>query len=407
MNIAVAQSGGPTAAINSSLVGVYCEAMVSEGIDKVYGFLNGIEGVLQEKYVILNDLLKSDDDVDLLMKTPSTALGSCRVRLPDYATAEEPYERILKTFINYDIGAFFYIGGNDSMDTVDKLSSYIQSKDSGIKVIGIPKTIDNDVVMTDHTPGFGSAAKYIASTISEIACDSKVYALNSVTVVEIMGRDAGWLTASSALLHLTGETAPHLIYLPELPFSVEQMLADVRDLLDNQKSVIIAVSEGVRNADGSYVADTFMSGAVDTFGHKYLAGVGKYLENVIKAEIGCKVRSVELNIMQRCSSHIASKTDLNEARMIGGAGVRAAIAGQTGKMMTFVRMSDIPYQITTSSVDISEIANKVKPVPFEWITDSRNNIRDEALTYFLPLIEGEVTVKMNCGIPMHFDIKNV
>lgn len=400
MNIAVAQSGGPTVAINASLIGVFEQALKSVEIDKVYGSLNGIEGIINQNLVCLNDIIKNADDIELIKTTPSTVLGSCRYKMPSPETNPAVYEKIVDCFKKHDIGAFFYIGGNDSMDTTDKLSKYTMQNGIDVKVIGIPKTIDNDLCYTDHTPGFGSAAKYLATTMQEIVRDSAVYDLKSVTVVEIMGRHAGWLTASSGVLHANGETAPHLIYLPESEFSAEKFLNDVRAQLEIRNSVIVAVSEGIKLDDASY-----RSGKVDNFGHEYLSGIGKLLENLITDKIGCKVRSIELNVMQRCSSHLASLTDIEEATLIGKSGVKAALSGETGKMMTFERVSNNPYTIEIGSVDAKLVANAEKTFPKEWITDNGTNISCEAIDYFLPLINGEVTIKTKNGMPVHFIIK--
>lgn len=406
MNIVVASSGGPTNAINSSIAGVYLEAIKHSNINKIYGALNGIEGILENRLVDLREQLCSDEDVDLLRLTPSTVLGSCRYKLPKVEDDVSVYEEIISHFKEYDIGAFFYIGGNDSMDTVCKLSRYMSQNNIDIKAIGIPKTIDNDLMYTDHTPGFGSAAKYVAATIKEITRDSMVYSAKSVTIVEIMGRYAGWLAASSCVLRERGETAPHLIYLPEVPFSTEKFIEDIKAKQKEHKAVIVAVSEGIKAEEGCYVAECYQSGENDAFGHKYLSGVGKMLEDLVKKEIGCKVRSIELNVMQRCSSHIASKTDIDEAESIGSNAVLAALNGDTGKMMVFDRISDSPYRMEIKTVDVGGVANHVKYFPIEWINEEKNNIKDEAIQYFLPLIQGELSIKMDKGMPVHFRIKS-
>ena len=397
-NIAVAQSGGPTCAINASLVGVFREALKVSEIDAVFGSINGIEGIIDNHLVDIKTIITSNEDMELLRQTPSTVLGSCRYKLPDWTDQPEIYEKIANTLKQRNIGAFFYIGGNDSMDTVNKLSEYFAEIGLDVKVIGIPKTIDNDLCITDHTPGFGSAAKYVATTMHEITRDSIVYSIPSVTVVEIMGRHAGWLTASSAVLHAMGETAPHLIYVPEVSFSLEGFLTDVRQQMSKHKAVIVAVSEGIEVPDG------VQSGEVDNFGHKYLSGIGKYLEDVIRKEIGCKVRSIELNVMQRCSSHLASKTDIDEAEAIGAAGVRCALSGKTGKVMVFRRVEDVPYTVVIDSANASQIANNEKFLPKKFINSSGNNIRDFALDYFLPLIQGDINLVTEKGIPKHFAI---
>ena len=395
-NIAVAQSGGPTAAINASLTGVFNGAEQEKEVDEIYGAENGIEGILGDRLLNLRSLLMDDHDKQLLMTTPSTILGSCRFKLKDWHEDESDYLRITEVFNRHNIRAFFYIGGNDSMDTVMKLNSYFVAKDIRIKVVGVPKTIDNDVTETDHTPGFGSAAKYVACSLQEIIRDSRVYSIPSVTIVEIMGRDAGWLAASSCVLRANGEPAPHLIYLPEGEFSPEKYLEDVRKAQLRYKAVIVAVSEGI-------TAGGVTSEVVDAFGHKYLSGVGKWLEGYTKEHIGCKVRSIELNVMQRCSSHIASLTDLNEAERIGREAVKAALTyGESGVMMAFRRISNNPYRVEIVTADISKIANQEKKFPREWINPEGNNVTVDALNYFLPLIQGEPQLEFRNGIPVHF-----
>ena len=406
MNIAAAQSGGPTCAINASLAGVFSEASRNEQIDKIYGSINGIEGIINDRLVEMSSIIKSNKDLELLKLTPSTVLGSCRFKLPDAGDNSEVYEKIISCFKRNNIDIFFYIGGNDSMDTVCKLSEYFKKNNINVKVIGIPKTIDNDLMCTDHTPGFGSAAKYVAATVQEIARDSSVYSVKSVTVVEIMGRDAGWLTASTCVLKANDENAPHLIYLPETPFSVERFLEDVKRMLVEHNAVVVAVSEGLKLSDGEYAAEEFQSGHDDAFGHKYLSGIGKCLENIVRKEIGCKVRSIELNVMQRCASHMASKTDVDESVKIGEEAVKAAVKGETGKMMAFKRISDRPYFSEIVTVDAKEVANKERLFPKEWINNQGNNVTAFALDYFLPLIQGEVNVLMENGMPVHLKIPN-
>lgn len=404
MNIAAAQSGGPTCAINASLLGVFRQARKEPSIETVFGSLNGIEGILKDNIVNLSERIKTEEDMELLRQTPSTVLGSCRFKLPEYSTNAELYERIFSCFEKYQIGAFFYIGGNDSMDTVHKLSVYADKIGSNVKVIGIPKTIDNDLECTDHTPGFGSAAKYVAATTQEIIRDSSVYALDSVTIIEIMGRHAGWLTASTCVLRVNGEIAPHLIYLPENPFHVADFLNDVREVQKKHKAVIVAVSEGVK-PDFEDHEDDGRRQILDGFGHVgQIAGVGKALERVVRSEIGCKVRSIELNVMQRCSSHISSLTDILEAEQIGAQGVKTALQGLTGQMMTFKRITDAPYKISIAPVDVEMTANKEKMFPRQWINDEKNNVKDEAINYFLPLIQGEQVIRMKNGLPIHFHL---
>ncbi len=403
-NIAVAQSGGPTAAINSSLAGVFRQAMECPQIDKIYGSINGIEGMINGNLTPLDSILTSDYDVELLKKTPSTVLGSCRYKLKDYdpddRITETEYMNIISVFEEYNIKAFFYIGGNDSMDTVMKLDRYCKAVGKDIKIIGVPKTIDNDLPGTDHTPGFGSAAKYVATTLQEIIRDSRVYSIQSITIVEIMGRNAGWLTASSCVLRANGEPAPHLIYVPEAfpnGFDMDNFLADVERMMKRYRAVIIAVSEGIIPTDRQYVK----TGA-DAFGHTDNSGVAKYLEHRCAEKFGCKVRSIELNVMQRCSSHIASLTDIDEAEKIGRAAVTCALEGNSGRMMGFRRISNEPYRIELVSFDVADAANKEKYFPSNWISADKSDVATDALNYFLPLIQGEVMTEYRNGIPVHF-----
>ncbi|MBQ4256500.1 MAG: 6-phosphofructokinase [Oscillospiraceae bacterium] len=404
MNIAVAQSGGPTAAINATLAGVFERAFESEKIGHIYGSINGIEGMIKDDLVPLDSILTSEHDLDLLKKTPSTVLGSCRYKLAEYdptdSVTETEYMNIMSTMEKHGIGAFFYIGGNDSMDTVNKLDRYIKSVGKDIKVIGVPKTIDNDLPLTDHTPGFGSAAKYVATTLQEIIRDSRVYSIQSITIVEIMGRNAGWLTASSCVLRANGEPAPHLIYVPEAfpdGFDMNKFFEDVDRMMKRYRAVIVAVSEGIVPTDRNYVK----TGA-DAFGHTDNSGVAKYLEKCCAKRFGCKVRSIELNVMQRCSSHIASATDINESVRIGKAAVDCALTGDSGRMMCFRRISNEPYRVEVTSEDVALAANKEKFLPDNWITADRSDITMDALGYFLPLIRGEITPEYRNGIPIHF-----
>ncbi len=396
MNVVVAQSGGPTAVINASLLGVYRAAKAWGEVDTVYGSLNGIEGIIKDNLVAL-DL--DEEAQQLLRQTPSAALRSCRYKLPTADKDPAVYETIRRNLEKHDIGAFFYIGGNDSMDTVDKLSAYFAQVGCSIRVMGVPKTIDNDLEETDHTPGYGSAAKFVATCMAEMIRDTTVYDLKSVLIVEIMGRDTGWLTAAAALPRLAGEQAPHLVYLPEMPFTAEQFIADVRRVQETSPTVIVAVSEGVELDNLS----DFQSGKVDNFGHKYLSGIGRCLETLVQNEIGCKVRSVELNILQRCAAHFASETDLAEAEGVGAAAVKAAAAGETG-MMAVMRRSAGDYAVTFGTAPVNTIANRVKYVPREYVNEAGNQITDEGLAYILPLIQGEPTVLTAGGLPRHFKL---
>ena len=401
MNIAVAQSGGPTCAINASLVGVFGEALRTEEIDAIFGSINGIEGIINDNLIDLKRIICTNEDMELLKQTPSTVLGSCRFKLPSDEDNPELYQKILYCFQKHNIRCFFYIGGNDSMDTVAKLSAYFKKNNVDIRVIGVPKTIDNDLYLTDHTPGFGSAAKYVATTVQEIVRDSSVYSIDSVTIVEIMGRHAGWLTASTCVLRANGEIAPHLIYLPETEFSLQKFLTDVRKARAKYQAVVIAVSEGM-SVSPEELGMSAGEARTDVFGHTYLGGIGKCLEEVVRREFKCKVRSIELNVMQRCSSHISSKTDIDESELIGQKAVKTALKGESGKMMCFIRLSSMPYTITITSVDASEVANQERYFPTKWINDEQNNVADDAIQYFLPLIRGEQIIQMENGLPKHF-----
>lgn len=404
MNIVVAQSGGPTCAINASLLGVFREAMKIQEIDAIFGSINGIEGVIDDRLIDLKTMFRTDNDMELLRQTPSTVLGSCRYKLPESDKDDTAYKKIVQCFVRRQIGAFFYIGGNDSMDTVMKLSAYVAEKGIDVKIIGIPKTIDNDLCITDHTPGFGSAAKYVAVTMQEIIRDSAVYSIPSVTIVEVMGRHAGWLTASSAILHANNQAAPHLIYVPERSMTLEHFFDDLRCQMAKHQAVVVAVSEGIKVKE----ADTqqYQSGITDNFGHKYLSGIGKFLEQTVRKEFGCKVRSIELNVMQRCSSHISSATDIREAEEIGAAGVRCALRGATGKVMVFRRIRNEPYTIIIEPAPAESIANREKYLPSAFINETGNNITEEAYSYFMPLIQGEPNIIMKNGIPEHFLIRD-
>lgn len=403
-NAVVGQSGGPTAAINATLSGVIRGAMElrDEGvIPKLYGMRNGIQGLLEERLIDLFDVFDNENKLEALEHTPAAALGSCRKKLPEAVMGDETYEKLIEIFKKNNIRYFFYIGGNDSMDTADKLGKYSELCGYEMRVIGVPKTIDNDLPVTDHTPGFGSAAKYIATTTQEIIRDCAVYDVKAVTIIEIMGRDAGWLAASSALgRHICG-AEPDLVYLPEKAFDMEKFFEDVGKALEKHPNVVIAISEGIRDADGNYVGSSTQSGATDVFGHKYLGGSGKALENAIKERIGCKVRSIELNLCQRCASHIASKTDLDESVMVGKAAVHAAVEGASRVMMSINRVSDAPYKVEVGTVNVHDVANKEKTVPDEFINAEGNHLTDACIDYLLPLIQGEVDIEYKNGLPVH------
>ena len=404
-NCMVAQSGGPTVAINASLAGVIAGVRQSGKYDVCYGAINGILGILNERFLNLTEVVNDDEKLERLKVTPAMYLGSCRHKLPNYKYDDSPYVFIFNQFVKMNIKAFFYIGGNDSMDTVLKLSDYAAKINSDIRIIGIPKTIDNDLCMIDHTPGFGSAAKYIASTMLEVAHDTFIYAVKSVTIVEIMGRDAGWLTASSALARNRYNTAPHLIYLPEVAFDKEQFLNDIREKLKTLNNVIVAVSEGIRDENGDYI--TASKAVADQFGHQQLSGAGKALEFLVKENIGVKVRSVEVNVLQRCAAHMASKTDLDESFTLGKKAVSLAEEGITASMVILERISNMPYQVRYDHAPIAGIANEAKSIPREWINKAGNDIMPELYDYLKPLIQGEITVSYKDGIPVYMPVTHL
>lgn len=400
-NLIVGQSGGPTAVINSSLYGVVSEGMRHpEAIEHVYGMINGIEGFLNGTVLDFAEALPGEK-LDGLKVTPGAYLGSCRYKLPE--SLEDPvYPRLFKKFEEMNIGWFFYIGGNDSMDTVDKLSKYLNAKGiTDITVVGAPKTIDNDLCGTDHCPGFGSAAKYIGTTFAELERDCYVYATKAVTIVEVMGRDAGWLTAASCLARANGAKGPDFIYLCEVPFSIDTFLKDVKAKLEEQDAVIIAVSEGVKNKDGRYISEEVQSSAVDSFGHSYIAGAAKVLEDAVRNEIGCKVRSIELNLMQRCAAHLASATDIQESRMLGKTACQYALGGATGMMAAVIRTSDKPYATEFKALPVCDIANAIKSVPADYINDAGNDVTEKMVDYLTPLIQGEMNTVYENGIPKY------
>lgn len=395
-NVIVGQSGGPTAAINSSLAGVYRTAK-DRGAKKVYGMLHGIQGLMQEKYIDLSDHIKTELDAELLKRTPAAFLGSCRYKLPAIHEDQSVYEKIFAILDKLDIEAFIYIGGNDSMDTVSKLSRYAAQTGSDIRILGEPKTIDNDLIHTDHTPGFGSAARYVASTVREITIDANVYEKKSVTIIEIMGRHAGWLTAASALARKYTGDNPLLIYLPETAFDQEEFLKAVENSFEKNCNVIVCVSEGIHDDKGTFICEYDNSVGTDTFGHKMLAGCGKYLENLVRNRLGVKARSVELNVSQRCSASMMSATDQQEAIKAGKFGVQAALNGETGKMISFIRKetSDGTYIMECGLEDVNAICNEEKTVPPEWITEDGSDVTEAFINYARPLIQG--TVQIPCG----------
>lgn len=402
-NVIVGQSGGPTAVINSSLAGVYQTAR-DRGAKKVYGMLHGIKGLLDEQYVDLTQKIRSTLEIDLLKRTPSSYLGSCRYKLPDVDTDKGTYEKIFKILKKLDVEYFFYIGGNDSMDTIEKLSRYAAEINSPVRFIGVPKTIDNDLAITDHTPGFGSAAKFIASTMKEIIRDGLVYDYPTVTVVEIMGRNAGWLTAASALAKADDCEGVDLIYLPEKPFNIDMFMTRVKELAGAGKSAVIAVSEGVKLPDGRYVFELGQhADSVDAFGHKQMSGTASFLATKLQSEFKVKARSIELSTLQRSAAHISSRTDITEAFNVGGAAVKAAFEGETGKVVVLKRVSDDPYLCITGIADVHEIANVEKKVPLEWISGD-DQVTKDLIHYIHPLIQAELSPIMVDGLPRHLTL---
>ena len=406
-NIAVAQSGGPTAAINASLTGVFNGAEQEKEVDEIYGAENGIEGILGDRLLNLRSILMDDHDKQLLMTTPSTILGSCRFKLKDWHEDESDYLRITEVFNRHNIRAFFYIGGNDSMDTIGKLADYGAHIGSDIRFMGVPKTIDNDLMVTDHTPGYGSAAKYIGVVMKEIIRDATVYGTKYVTIVEIMGRNAGWLTAAASLAKGEDCEGVDMICLPEVPFNVDRFVEKVERMQKEKPSIVIAVSEGVKLADGRYVCELADDvHAVDAFGHKALTGTARFLANTVARRLDTKTRCIELSTLQRCAGHLTSRTDITEAYQVGGAAAKAAFEGITGQMVALKRISNNPYQCTTELHPISEVANLEKKVPLSWMNENHTQMTEEFLNYARPLIQAELTPLYIAGLPHHIYMKS-
>lgn len=402
-NVIVGQSGGPTAAINSSLAGVYRTAK-DRGAKKVYGMLHGIQGLLKERYIDLSEHITNELDVELLKRTPAAYLGSCRYKLPEIHENRDVYEKIFEILNKLEIEAFIYIGGNDSMETIKKLSDYAIVTGQPTRFVGCPKTIDNDLALTDHTPGYGSAAKYIGTSVKEIIRDGFCleYEKGVVTIVEIMGRNAGWLTGAAALAKGEDCPGPDLIYLPELAFDLEKFSTKIKKLMEKKMSVVVAVSEGIKLEDGRYVCELGTGvDFVDAFGHKQLTGTASYLANFVAGEVGCKTRAIELSTLQRAASHLASRVDILEAYQVGGAAVKAADEGDSGKMVVIERFSDDPYQSGTEVKDVHKIANGEKLVPRNWVNQEGTYVTEEFITYVKPLIQGDVSPVMVDGIPRH------
>ena len=399
-NIIVGQSGGPTAVINGSLYGVVAEGLKHpDRIGRVYGMINGIEGFLQGHMMDIG-ALDQTNELEMVRTTPGAYLGSCRYKLPE-SLEDAVYPQLFQKFKEHGIGYFFYIGGNDSMDTVSKLSRYAQTIGSDIRFIGVPKTIHNDLVETDHTPGYGSAAKYVATVVREISADATVYDnKQSVTIVEIMGRHAGWLTAASILARKFEGDNPVLIYVPEVAFDQEAFIAKVTESLKHTPNLVVCISEGIHDKDGTFICEYSSEVGTDTFGHKMLTGSGKYLENLVKERLGVKVRSIELNVCQRCSCAHLSRVDLDESENAGIFAVLSALAGETGKMINFIRNKSVPYELSYGTADVNIICNQEKTVPLEWIIADGSDISNEFIDYVRPLTQGFVELPTKNGIPL-------
>lgn len=403
-NMIIGQSGGPTSVINSSLAGAVEYGLACEEIGNIYGMINGIEGLMEENVISLSAMFRHmPHELNRLKHSPAMFLGSCRYKL---GNKREEYERIFEILEFYEIGYFIYIGGNDSMDTVKKLSDYANLNNIDVKIVGIPKTIDNDLVGIDHSPGFGSAAKYIASCVREVAYDTSIYSIKSVHIIEAMGRNAGWLTAASVLARQEDMPAPHLIYLPEVPFSVEQFVSDVKAKLEEFNSVIVVVSEGIKDSEGNYISAKSSTSA-DRFGHAQLSGTAAYLKNVVEERIGCKVRALEPSVLQRSAGHIAALNDVNEAFNLGSVAVRAAVEGKTGVFSTLHRTSNKPYCVAYDTEKVETVANKEKTVPREWINEEGNDVTQEMVTYLRPLIRGVAQTPYRNGLPDYIDIRHL
>ena len=400
----IGQSGGPTAVINASAYGAIRAALDADCITKVYGAANGIKGVLDDRLYIMDE--EDPEELKLLLNTPSSELGSCRYKLKDPSVDDTDYRRILEIFKKYNVRYFFYNGGNDSMDTCNKISKYCQSVGYDCRVMGIPKTIDNDLFGTDHCPGFASAAKYIATSCMEVYKDATVYDNEQITVIEIMGRDAGWLTASAALATEFG-AGPDLIYLPEVDFDQEQFFADVEKILKDKKKVLIAVSEGIHYADDSLVAEAKVS-ATDGFGHAQLGGLAAKLADMLKRHFNTKVRGIELSLLQRCGAHLASAIDIKEAELAGRTAVEQAVLGKTDYMVAFeCERNNGEYVCNTVLLPLSQVANYVKKVPLEWINESKNGVTRELIDYVLPLIQGQPDYRTESSLPRYAKLKKI
>ena len=402
-NIIVGQSGGPTAVINASIAGVYKKAK-ELGVEHVYGMVHGIEGFLNEDIIDLDDYLNNNENYELLKRTPSAFLGSCRYKLPKIEGNEDVYEKIFNILEKNEIDALFYAGGNDSMDTIKMLSDYAKDHNKPQRFMGVPKTIDNDLPITDHCPGYGSSAKYIATSLKEIIRDNASFGKSRLTVciVEIMGRHAGWLTAAAALAKDDSCEGVDAIYLPEVPFDIDEFIDRVKKLSETKESIVIAVSEGIQTKDGKFVCELGSDEkAVDAFGHKQLSGCGKTLADIVANKLGFKTRAIEFSTLQRAASHIASLTDINEAEAAGIKACEEANNGKTGMMAILKRVDNNGYSCETDVYDIHDIANVEKKVPMEWIDLDNMFMKDDFINYAKPLIQGELTPIYKDGLPVH------
>jgi len=403
----IGQSGGPTSVINASAYGVIHTALDDPNITAVYGAAHGIQGVLDD---VLYDMGQEDpEELALLLHTPSSALGSCRYKLKDSDVDDTDYRRILEVFKKHDVRYFFYNGGNDSMDTCNKISKYMQSAGYECRIMGVPKTIDNDLYGTDHCPGYGSAAKYIATSCMELYLDARVYYTGMICILEIMGRHAGWLTAASAIAQYYGK-GPDLIYLPERDFELDRFVKDVEQIYHDHGNCIVAVSEGIHDKDGKLIAEYGAENApLDSFGHKQLGGLAATLAHIVKDKTGAKVRGIEFSLLQRCASHCASKTDIEESFLSGKAAVEYAVSGVTDKMVGFERRYDANgnYVCHIKLMDLVDVANTEKKVPLEWITEEGNGVTEDYLRYALPLIQGTPDQPMEDGLPRFACLKRI
>lgn len=397
------QSGGPTTVINASACGVFEEAFKHDCITAVYGLRHGIKGLLDENFV---DMAKEDrKEISLLKNTPSSALGSVRYKLADWKKDDTDYKRILEVFKKYNVRYFFYNGGNDSMDTCSKVSSYLKKVGYECRVMGVPKTVDNDLWGTDHCPGYASAAKYLATSCMEIHHDARVYDTGTVTVLEIMGRNAGWMTAATAIASYQGQ-GPDLIYVPEVPFDVQKFLADVKRIYAERGNVIVAVSEGIRDKDGKYIAEYSQDLAKDSFNHAQLGGTASYLANLCKQEVGAKTRAIEFSLLQRCAAHSASAVDVKEAYNAGAQAVKRAVNGRSGYMVAFERdTSKGKYKCKIKLLKLASVANAEKKLPLEYLNEEHNFINASFLDYVMPLIQGEARPPFENGLPVFAHLK--